>query len=239
MPHSTEKPESVEAYVNYHLPPPKGEPYPVQMIATVGFQRTKYNRQLVTMTDMRTCDEEFNLDKQGFKVVESTIKEKEWDGDYRFGLPPQLLRDMQELLMKHTGATYVHPFAPHVIRRDPHEKVLNIPDDLPDSEILKMQPPAMFVHVDQSYQGAEVVLDRLPEAEMLRGKTKTRWGIVNIWQPLKLVQREPLAVCDARSVEDSDLRPVTTRIVIEKPPNTVNKDNEQWHMVANSPHKWY
>ncbi|KXH47070.1 GA4 desaturase [Colletotrichum nymphaeae SA-01] len=138
-----------------------------------------------------------------------------------------------------SGATYVHPFAPHVIRRDPHEKILNIPDDLPDSQVLNMQPPAMFIHVDQSYKGAEVVLDRLPEAEMLRAKTKTRWGIINVWHPLKLVQREPLAVCDARSVEESDLRPVTTRIVLGKPPNTINKDNEQWHMVASPRHKWY
>ncbi|GKT47430.1 hydroxylase/desaturase asaB [Colletotrichum spaethianum] len=217
MPHSTEKPESIEAYVNYHLPPPKGEPYPIQMIATIGFQRTKYDRQLVPVTDMRTCDEEFGLDKQGFKVVESTIQEKQWDGDYRFGLPPQLQRDVQELLMR---------------QRDPHENILNIPDHLPDSEVLSMQPPAMFIHV-------EIVLNRLPEAEMLRGKTKTRWGIVNVWQPLKSVRREPLAVCDARSVEESDLRPVTTRIVIGKPPNTMNKDNEQWHMVASPQHKWY
>ncbi|KAK1496538.1 GA4 desaturase [Colletotrichum tamarilloi] len=239
MPHSTQKPVSVEAYVNYHQPPPKGEAFPVQMIATVGFQRTKYNRQLVPVADMRTCDEEFNLDTQGFKVVESTVQERGWEGDYRFGLPDQLRKDVQELLMRHSGATYVHPFAPHVIRRDPHEKILNIPDDLPDSQVLNMQPPAMFIHVDQSYKGAEVVLDRLPEAEMLRTKTKTRWGIINVWHPLKLVQREPLAVCDARSVEESDLRPVTTRIVLGKPPNTINKDNEQWHMVASPQHKWY
>ncbi|KAI3553816.1 GA4 desaturase [Colletotrichum abscissum] len=239
MPHSTQKPVSVESYVNYHQPPPKGEAFPVQMIATVGFQRTKYNRQLVPVTDMRTCDEEFNLDTQGFKVVESTVQERSWEGDYRFGLPDQLRKDVQELLMRHSGATYVHPFAPHVIRRDPHEKILNIPDDLPDSQVLNMQPPAMFIHVDQSYKGAEVVLDRLPEAEMLRTKTKTRWGIINVWHPLKLVQREPLAVCDARSVEESDLRPVTTRIVLGKPPNTINKDNEQWHMVASPQHKWY
>lgn len=100
MPHSTQKPESVEAYVNYHQPPPKGEAFPVQMIATVGFQRTKYNRQLVPVTDMHTCDEEFNLDTQGFKVVESTVQERGWQGDYRFGLPDQLRKDVQELLMR-------------------------------------------------------------------------------------------------------------------------------------------
>ncbi|WQF87719.1 Putative hydroxylase/desaturase AsaB [Colletotrichum destructivum] len=255
MPYSSQKPESVHAYVNYHLPPPMGEPFPIQMIATVGFQRTKYDRQLVRVTDMRTCDEEFSLDTQGFKVVKSTIRERQWEGDYRFFLPEQLRKDVQELLMRHSGATGVYPFGPHVVRRDPYEKILNISDDLPDSQVLNMQPPAMFIHVgkydeaktammcprriDQSYKGAEAVLDRLPEAERLRAKTKNRWGIINVWHPLKLVQREPLAVYDARSVEESDLRPVTTRIVLGKPPNTTNKDNEQWHMVASPHHEWF
>ncbi|KAF4434831.1 GA4 desaturase [Fusarium austroafricanum] len=231
--------QSVQAHVSYHQPPPKGESYPVQYIATLGFQRQKYDRQLVTATDIRTCDEDFNLDTQGFQIAPSTIREKTWDGDYGFGLPPQLHQDVQDLLMKQTGATYVHPFAPHVIRRNSYQEVLDLPEHLPDTQIVNVQPPAMFVHVDQSYHGARIVLDRLPEAEMLRAKTKTRWGIINIWQPLKPVKREPLAVCDARSVDEKDLRPVTTRIVIGAPPNTVNKDNEQWHVVANPQHKWY
>ncbi|GJD04819.1 GA4 desaturase [Colletotrichum higginsianum] len=120
------------------------------MIATVGFQRTKYDRQLVRVTDMRTCDEEFSLDTQGFKVVKSTIRERQWEGDYRFFLPEQLRKDVQELLMRHSGATYVHPFTPHVVRRDPYEKILNISDDLPDSQMLNMQPPAMFIHINRT-----------------------------------------------------------------------------------------
>ncbi|KAJ0166956.1 hypothetical protein CTA2_5001 [Colletotrichum tanaceti] len=239
MPHSNQTPEFVHADVNYHLAPPKGQRFPVQMIATVGFQRTKYDRQLVRVTDMRTCDEDFSLDTQGFKVVESTIRERQWEGDYRFSLPEQLQKDAQELVMRHTGATYVHPFGPHVVRRDPYEKILKLPDHLPDSQVLNMQPPAMFVHVDQSYEGAEAVLDRLPEAETLRAKTKNRWGIINIWHPLKLVRREALAVCDARSVDESDLRPVTTRIVLGTPPNATSRDNEQWHAVASPRHAWF
>ncbi|KAF5515240.1 Hydroxylase/desaturase asaB [Colletotrichum siamense] len=239
MPHVTKAPESVQAYVNCHLPPAKGEKYPVQYIATVGFQRAKYDEQLVNVTDSRTCEDDFKLDTHGFQWVESTIQEKQWDGDYRFGLPSQLQKDVQDLLKRHTGATYVHPFAPHVIRRDSHQKIVNIEDDVPDDAMLNMQPPAMFVHVDQSYDGAQIILDRLPEAEMLRAKTHNRWGIINVWQPLKPVNREPLAVCDARSVDESDLVPVTTRIVIGKPPNTMNKDNEQWHMKASPKHKWY
>lgn len=101
MPHSTEdRASTVEAFVNYHQPPPEGEVFPVQYVTTVGFQRQKYDRQLVTVKDIRQCDETFGLDKQGFEVVPSTIQEKKWDGDYRFGLPPQLNKDVQEMVMR-------------------------------------------------------------------------------------------------------------------------------------------
>lgn len=62
---------------------------------------------------------------------------------------------------------------------------------------------------------------------------------MNVWQPLKAVKREPLAVCDARSVEESDLKAVTTRIVLGEAPNDRNVDNEQWHMIAKPEHRWY
>ncbi|OHE90255.1 O-methyltransferase [Colletotrichum orchidophilum] len=75
MPHFTQKLESVEAYVDYHQPPPKYEAFPVQMIAILGFQPAKYNRQLVPVMDVRTCDE-FNHVTQGFKAADSTIQER-------------------------------------------------------------------------------------------------------------------------------------------------------------------
>lgn len=101
MPHSTAgRASTVEAFVNYHQPPPEGEVFPVQYVTTVGFQRQKYDRQLVAVRDIRQCDETFSLDKQGFEVVQSTIQEKTWDGDYRFGLPPQLNKDVQEMVMR-------------------------------------------------------------------------------------------------------------------------------------------
>lgn len=100
MPHSIQTPDTIQAYVNYHDPPPKGEEYPVQYVVQVGFQRRKQDRQLVNVTDIRTCDDEFNVDKQGFQVVKTTITEKAWEGDYRFGLPPQIHREVQELIIK-------------------------------------------------------------------------------------------------------------------------------------------
>jgi hypothetical protein len=69
-----------------------------------------------------------------------------------------------------------------------------------------MTVPARYVHVDQSYNGAlEVLRDNL-RPDLAKSLAKTRWGIINVWRPIhNPVSRDPLAVCDARSVAESDL----------------------------------
>ena len=44
--------------------------------------------------------------------------------------------------------------------------------------------------------------------------SKTRWAIVNVWRPLNegRVGRDPLSVCDGRTVLDEDLREVVGRL---------------------------
>lgn len=69
-------------------------------------------------------------------------------------------------------------------------------------------------------------------------------GVVNVWKPLRTVTREPLAVCDATTVLDTDLRPVTIRIAVPEHPDSSNpdpgnKDTELWYVAHNPEHKWY
>ena len=103
--------------------------------------------------------------------------------------------------------------------------------------------PAMFIHIDQSYDGAARVLqDNLPpqDAEKL---AKSRWGIINVWRPIERpVTREPLTVCDATTVPESDLRGVTANL----PKGRGTFDNvskgkgfETWQLVVNPEHQWY
>lgn len=64
------------------------------------------------------------------------------------------------------------------------------------------------VHIDQSYCGAELVrdskLEEFPQAEAEKLK-KSRWAIVNLWRPFDVVTRDKMALCDARTAEESDL----------------------------------
>lgn len=105
--------------------------------------------------------------------------------------------------------------------------------------------PARFVHIDQSRPGAhEVLYDNMPApfAEEIVA-SKKRWSIINVWRPITPVRRDPLAICDTRSVKDEDLVPITANL----PPNgsgtyenvSAGKRFEILYAKANPEHRWY
>jgi hypothetical protein len=55
-------------------------------------------------------------------------------------------------------------------------------------------------------------LDALPEAEAEKLK-RSRWAIINLWRPLNVVTRDNLALCDARTAEESELVPVYAELI--------------------------
>ena len=103
---------------------------------------------------------------------------------------------------------------------------------------------------DYSYDGARTRLDfYLPnEASEL---SKKRWAIINIWRPIYPVTRENLTLLDARSIHDSELRPVIAKFrrpddAEKLPPITRaaynRNDVETWSVAPPEhvdQHKWY
>lgn len=67
--------------------------------------------------------------------------------------------------------------------------------------------------------------------ELLR--THPRWQIINAWRPIREVQRDPLAVTDARSVPDEDILKV--RLVY--PDHEI--DILEVKAPLEAPHRWY
>jgi hypothetical protein len=116
--------------------------------------------------------------------------------------------------------------------------------DLSDQEGIGMTVPSRFVHVDHSYDGSlEMLRDNLP-ADLAQSLAKTRWGIINVWRPIRnLVSRDPLALCDARSVAESDLV-VMSAFLPSKGSNTFENVSagssfDTWSVRANPCHRWY
>lgn len=105
--------------------------------------------------------------------------------------------------------------------------------------------PARFIHVDQSYAGAaEVLRDNLP-AEQAAPLSKGWWGITNVWRPIhKVVTRDPLGVCDARSVDaERDLVPMVAGLPGKGSGTFENVSArggfETWDVCHSEKHRWY
>lgn len=105
------------------------------------------------------------------------------------------------------------------------------------------------MHIGQSYFGDELVRDSkledfpADEAEKLK---KCRWAIIILWRPFNVVTRGNLALCDARTAEESDLVAVYADLSPElrKAKTGYNfaakSRSEAWKIKANpGSHKWY
>jgi hypothetical protein len=85
-------------------------------------------------------------------------------------------------------------------------------------------------------------LRRIYRLPMLKRLAKTRWGIINVWRPTGgPILRDPLAVCDARSCDESDLRKVYAQLPSRGDRSQVSKGKgfEVFNVAHNPSHKWY
>lgn len=234
------QPKDVQTTLRYYLEIADGGTgisYP----GTAGDKRRKHNPVDVLIRDMRGPDQAFTLDTHGFELVSHTAVEKPFTDEET--VKEKYYQEIIGLMKSVTGATRVHPFS-HIIRRETTETALADGEKKSDPEVVQKMSPARYIHVDQSYDGAEQVLrDNAPPpgAETLG---KTRWGIINAWRAIgRPVTREPLAVADARSVAEGDLRAVWAQLPRKGAGTFDNVSKgpgfELWNVAASKEHRWY
>lgn len=79
-------------------------------------------------------------------------------------------------------------------------------ENLKDDDTVAAPGPTIFAHCDNSKNGALTVLEANVPAAELEKRKNSRWGIMNVWRPLvRPVTREPLAILDAATCDESDL----------------------------------
>jgi hypothetical protein len=190
----------IEAHVPYiHSPPP------TYVAGALHQYRRVYDKPLRKVHDIRAYPD-FNINNTGFQLI--SIPNFTEDGfDDKSWVEQHIYPTVQDVICKATGANRVHPFS-HLVRRKDISAIKKLVDDKSiDDEHIPINVgavPSPAAHIDHSANGSwEVLRDNLPgEAEGLKGG---RWGIINLWRPLRRVRRDPLVVCDARSVEKDDL----------------------------------
>lgn len=97
--------------------------------------------------------------------------------------------------------------------------------------------PVHGCHVDQHPSAAEGFARRWlgdDKADRLL-RSHGRWQIINAWRPVREVERDPLAVADARSVPDEDIMGVK----LVYPDHEVDILEVKAPVDEGKPHRWY
>jgi len=172
----------------------------------------------VTVHNARLRPEQFSLDCQGFMLTEHRSSVHDFYDDAE--LTETHVAEVSELLRSLTGAREVAVFD-HTRRSDSPEL----------RRQRKIRDPASTVHNDHTDRSApQRVRDCLnAEAErLLRG----RFAIINVWRSIAgAVQTSPIALCDARSVEQKDLIPTERR--------AANRIGETYRLAFSDKHEWF
>ena len=160
-----------------------------------------------------------SLDTNGFVLCNSETKVD------NFFDPKQIHEiyypEMVELIKKQTGGKKVFIFN-HTYRSG---------DEVERIAIKNMHqaalPPAKMVHNDYTdWSGPQELRIRLSQ------ETNERFAIIHTWQPIKPIVSDPLAIVDAKSVDEEDL-------IVKTIDSGATRINQTYHMKHSSSHKWY
>jgi hypothetical protein len=173
----------------------------------------------VPVQDARPIASEIRLDWHGFALVKHRSAVRDFYDDdevKRFYYP-----EVEHLLKRTTGASRIFIFD-HTSRRGITGS---------NGGRNGVRPPVSRVHVDHTAKsGPQRVRDLLTDeaSNLLQGRVQ----IINVWRPIKGPLRDaPLAVCDARSVEQEDLVPCDLIY-----PNRIG---ETYSVTYRPSHRWY
>ncbi|KAM0273974.1 hypothetical protein ACHAQH_008066 [Verticillium albo-atrum] len=177
----------------------------------------------VTITDVTGDEDKYTLDSHGFQYLKHESREKEFTD--LAALKGTYYAEMEQLYKDVTGANRVHIFG-HQVRRGPSNW-----HSLGEGNAAK-KGPLHRVHVDQSTDGAGLILRKHIPAAEVDDLLQRRYQIVNIWRPITTVYKDPLAVAEAYSVDDKDL--VAAQVLYQD-----GSRNETWAVLPSDQHRWY
>ena len=178
----------------------------------------KFEAHRTRIADARPIRESFALDTNGFELVDQSTKMKNFfDADE---LREVYYAEMRALIAARSDAKRVQVFD-HTLRSG----------DEDERAARKIREPVRAVHNDYTeWSGPQRVRDLLGnEAEELLTR---RFAIIQTWRAInKPVEKDPLAIADARSIPFSDFIPAERRF-----PDRVG---EIYQLEHNPAHRWY
>jgi len=181
-------------------------------------RKGKYQEYKMTVYDARAIADRLSLDCQGFIFVEHETKVEDFYDEAE--VRSVYYAETQELVKRYSGAKRVLVF----------DHTLRSADDA-TREAKGISGPVRNAHNDYTeWSGPQRVRDLLPdEAEQL---LMGRFAVIQTWRPIRhAVEREPLAIADARSIGTEELVP-SSRVY----PDRIG---EVYHCTFNPQHRWF
>ena len=175
------------------------------------------DRHKVSIENARELAEPVTLEREGVELVP-------WDRDPQNeqdakGVIQTFYPQVEALVKKYTGASRVDAFD-HNVRTSDKDQTGN----------KNIQAPVRLVHNDYTESsGPQRVRDLFPkEADSLLLK---RFSIINVWKPIRVpALKEPLAICDARTIQKREMIPTDLRYT--------NRTGEIYSFRYSPDHRW-
>jgi len=138
------------------------------------------------------------------------------------------------MLREVTGSDEVLVFGPVLRSDDPAVLARGRSPDAPQNYGRGGPALGAGAHVDFNEEGVRAHIGELApnRAESL---LRRRFLSVNVWRPIRRIERMPLAVCDASSVRNGDFIPMETRYSVGV--TTMSKGG--YNLAYNPAHCWY
>ncbi len=169
----------------------------------------------VRIRDARAAASQLSFERNGFTLIRNPVDINVFDRtDVEGRYYPEAARMIREL----TGASDVIVFL-DVIRSEVREEGAE---------------PANNAHVDFDKGSLERWIRKLRPADADR-LLKKRFVNINLWRPVRPVERMPLAVCDATSVSRGDL----VRTVIGQRDDEVDIPLSGFNLAYSPDQRWY
>jgi hypothetical protein len=210
------EPVAVEAPIRYVVPGEKAVFYPGER------ERSYWPEEdhLMRIENLRLHLDTLSLEANGLTLLQHATALTNFDDEdqIRTIYYPEIIALVQQL----TGAEQVLVFG-HVKRTD-------------DNQAAPGQLPAYGAHVDYGdYTVRQFATDILGEAAAGHWLQR-RFMLMNLWRPVHTVQRTPLALCDASTVQACDLNDSEIRGGLMDPDRPPLYG---YNLSYNPQHRWY
>ncbi|MGB5855487.1 MAG: CmcJ/NvfI family oxidoreductase [Oceanisphaera sp.] len=179
----------IESELNYIKPESTLDP---EVFYSGGAVPQKYNDAYAfmpaTIDDARSSQETFSVHKQGFQLVTTPTKHKDFIDEK--AIEASYYDEVIAIVKEATGVKDVFVFD-HTVRR---------------GSANSSRKPAHHVHNDYTEQTAQSRAQERIGVEQFAKLKGRRMIQINVWRPLvDIVKRSPLAFCNAASVNQKDL----------------------------------